>query len=72
MEALAVTRKRKPKAVVTASAGDGQGVDLPDGLMELFKEWRRNTSNQAAVPAYVVLSDAALEDRCRKAPANES
>jgi ATP-dependent DNA helicase RecQ len=44
--------------------------DLPEGLLELFKEWRRNTSNRAAVPAYVVLTDAALEDLCRKAPAN--
>ena len=72
VEALAVTRKRKPKAVETASPGDGQSADLPDGLLELFKEWRRNTSNQAAVPAYVVLSDAALGDLCRKAPANVS
>jgi ATP-dependent DNA helicase RecQ len=71
VEALAVTRKRKPKAVETASPGD-EFADLPDGLLELFKEWRRNTSNQAAVPAYVVLSDAALGDLCRKAPANVS
>jgi ATP-dependent DNA helicase RecQ len=72
VEALAVTRKRRPKTVDAVGAGGGQVADLPDGLLELFKEWRRNTSNQAAVPAYVVLSDAALEDLCRKAPANRS
>jgi ATP-dependent DNA helicase RecQ len=39
-------------------------------LVDLFKEWRRCTAQAAAVPAYVVLSDAALEDLCRKQPAN--
>jgi ATP-dependent DNA helicase RecQ len=39
-------------------------------LVEFFKEWRRRTAQRAAVPAYVVLSDAALEDLCRKQPAN--
>lgn len=67
VEALAVTRKRKPRP---SAGGVLPAADLPDGLLELFKEWRRNTSNQAAVPAYVVLSDASLEDLCRKAPRN--
>jgi ATP-dependent DNA helicase RecQ len=39
-------------------------------LLEYFKEWRRRTAQRAAVPAYVVLSDAAVEDLCRKRPAN--
>jgi len=39
-------------------------------LLEFFKEWRRRTAQRAAVPAYIVLSDAALEDLCRKKPAN--
>jgi ATP-dependent DNA helicase RecQ len=39
-------------------------------LMELFKEWRRRTAERAHVPAYVVLSDAALADLCRKQPSN--
>jgi len=38
--------------------------------VEYFKEWRWATAQRAAVPAYVVLSDAALEDLCRKQPAN--
>jgi ATP-dependent DNA helicase RecQ len=44
---------------------------MPDrDLLEFFKEWRRRTAQRAAVPAYIVLSDAALEDLCRKQPAN--
>jgi len=46
---------------------------LPAGdreLLEFFKEWRRRTAQRAAVPAYVVLTDAALDDLCRKRPTN--
>ena len=39
-------------------------------LVDFFKQWRRQTAQAAAVPAYVVLSDAALEDLCRKQPSN--
>jgi ATP-dependent DNA helicase RecQ len=39
-------------------------------LIDFFKEWRRRTSQRLAVPAYIVLSDAALEDLCRKQPTN--
>ncbi|MGD0499172.1 MAG: RecQ family ATP-dependent DNA helicase [Bryobacteraceae bacterium] len=39
-------------------------------LVEFFKEWRRRTAQRAEVPAYIVLSDAALEDLCRKRPSN--
>jgi ATP-dependent DNA helicase RecQ len=39
-------------------------------LLEFFKEWRWRTAQRAAVPAFVVLSDAALEDLCRKQPSN--
>jgi ATP-dependent DNA helicase RecQ len=38
--------------------------------MELFKEWRRRTAERAQVPAYIVLSDAALADLCLKQPSN--
>lgn len=45
--------------------------ELPgNGLIEFFKEWRRGVAQRTQVPAYVVLSDAALEDLCRKRPAN--
>jgi ATP-dependent DNA helicase RecQ len=39
-------------------------------LIDFFKEWRRNTAQRASVPAYIVLSDAAVEDLCRKRPSN--
>ncbi len=39
-------------------------------LVEFFKQWRRGVAERSAVPAYIVLSDAALEDLCRKKPTN--
>jgi ATP-dependent DNA helicase RecQ len=39
-------------------------------LVEFFKDWRRRTAQAAAVPAYIVMSDATLEDLCRKQPSN--
>ncbi len=39
-------------------------------LIDFFKHWRRGVAQRAQVPAYIVLSDAALEDLCRKQPAN--
>ena len=39
-------------------------------LVEFFKDWRRRTAQRAAVPAYVVLTDASLEDLCRRKPTN--
>ena len=36
------------------------GVEVAK-LLEYFKEWRRQTAQRAAVPAYIVLSDAALD-----------
>jgi ATP-dependent DNA helicase RecQ len=45
-------------------------ADANDGLMQLFKDWRRRTAQRASVPAYIILSDAALADLCRKRPGN--
>src|SRR5262249_34541007 len=76
IEAPAPKPKRTPKPVAAKAA---KAVDEPaapplpppeDDLVSLFKEWRRQTAQRAAVPAYVVLSDAALEDLCRKRPTN--
>jgi ATP-dependent DNA helicase RecQ len=39
-------------------------------LVDFFKDWRRVTAQRAEVPAYIVLSDASLEDLCRKQPTN--
>jgi ATP-dependent DNA helicase RecQ len=71
-EKLKFARKMTPaKAVVPARAGAAAVPPAPDSdLVEFFKDWRRRTAQRAQVPAYVVLSDAALEDLCRKRPAN--
>jgi ATP-dependent DNA helicase RecQ len=46
-------------------------IELPDNaLFDFFKQWRRGVAQRTQVPAYIVLSDAALEDLCRKRPAN--
>lgn len=58
-EDLAVRPKRRPREAA---------LDVDTDLLDFFKEWRRKTSLEAKVPAYIVLSDAALEDLCRKMP----
>ena len=45
-------------------------ADPDDGLLQLLKDWRRRTAERASVPAYIILSDAALADLCRKRPTN--
>ncbi len=47
---------------------DLSGID--PGLLSFFKEWRARRAQQSSVPAYIVLSDAALLDLCRKRPSN--
>jgi ATP-dependent DNA helicase RecQ len=39
-------------------------------LLDFLKQWRLRAAQRAAVPAYIVLSDASLEDLCRKRPSN--
>jgi ATP-dependent DNA helicase RecQ len=58
-----VPAKATPKAAPAAKA-------VASELVDFFKEWRRHTADQTGVPAFVVLSDAALEDLCRKRPGN--
>ena len=53
---------RRPEATQTA------GVDTE--LIDYFKQWRNGTAQRAQVPAYIVLSDAALVDLCSKQPTN--
>jgi ATP-dependent DNA helicase RecQ len=77
VEVVSVKKKRKPAAPepVTTPAEAGRPAVPPpppaeSDLVALFKEWRRQTADRAGVPPYIVLSDAALEDLCRKRPAN--
>ena len=45
-------------------------MDFDPALRELLREWRRETSNEQNVPAYVVMHDTTLEDICRVRPAS--
>jgi ATP-dependent DNA helicase RecQ len=78
-EAAAPVRRREPKKMETplqhAAAERGKsaasGIESPDlALLDFFKQWRRAAAQRAQVPAYVVLSDAALVELCRKRPSN--
>jgi len=67
--------REAPQSGTGASAGQPAPptrVEPPPdrALFDFLKEWRRRAAQRAAVPAYVVLSDASLEDLCRKRPAN--
>jgi ATP-dependent DNA helicase RecQ len=71
LESLSVRRKKSPKPLPVQSAPQ-RPVPAPveAELVEIFKQWRRRVAQQAAIPAYIVLTDASLEDLCRKQPAN--
>ncbi len=61
-EAKHAVKKEKPKIAVE-SVQNG-------GLLEQLKAERSRLAREAAVPAYVVFSDAALYDMCRVMPTN--
>jgi ATP-dependent DNA helicase RecQ len=69
-------KKTEPAPAASRSLPEHQDeeplpIELPDqALFDFFKQWRRGVAQRTQVPAYVVLSDAALEDLCRKRPAN--
>jgi ATP-dependent DNA helicase RecQ len=84
-EELSVKKKQRPRLQVEAppapreeplpAAPRGGEVvyfepDPDSGLLQFFKEWRRRVAQRSSVPAYIILSDAALVDLCRKRPAN--
>jgi ATP-dependent DNA helicase RecQ len=80
-DGLEVRRKRKPKQEAApvervsppptpAPRPMNDAADVDPDLLSFFKEWRRLRAQQSSVPAYIVLSDAALVDLCRKRPSN--
>jgi ATP-dependent DNA helicase RecQ len=71
-EAAQPARSPKPRASIAAAPPSGEPLAVVTGreLLDYFKEWRSRTAARANVPAYIVLSDAALEDLCRKRPTN--
>ncbi len=54
---------KTPMTVATAEEAD------PD-LVEYMRGWRRETSRQENIPAFMILSDASLHDLCRKRPSD--
>jgi ATP-dependent DNA helicase RecQ len=73
LETVSVKKMKAPKPAPAAPESVQARPPLPPAeteLIDLFKEWRRQTAQRSAVPPYVVLSDAALEDLCRKRPTN--
>ena len=60
----------RPVSPPPVRAAEPPASPIDDGLMQYLKAWRSNAAQKANVPAYIVLSDAALVDLCRKRPAN--
>jgi ATP-dependent DNA helicase RecQ len=75
-EKIAAGRKKKqpkpeaPRGLMKPAPTREPVASADTDLIDFFKDWRRRTAQRAQVPAYVVLSDASLEDLCRKRPAN--
>jgi ATP-dependent DNA helicase RecQ len=69
-EAPKASARKKQEISKTAPPASPRRNGAATELLDFFKEWRRQTAERARVPAYVVLSDAALEDLCRKRPSN--
>jgi ATP-dependent DNA helicase RecQ len=83
-DGLAVKKKRRPKAEAAPAPVERESPapkpaavrpmddigDIDPDLLAFFKEWRARRAKQSSVPAYIVLSDAALVDLCRKRPSN--
>jgi ATP-dependent DNA helicase RecQ len=59
-------------AVLTIERADRPKSEAPPGfdpdLLEYLREWRRKAAVERAVPAYVIASDATLEDLSRRRP----
>jgi ATP-dependent DNA helicase RecQ len=62
----------QPAAPARAAAAPTAPAEPPAdrALLDFLKQWRLRAAQRAAVPAYIVLSDASLEDLCRKRPSN--
>jgi ATP-dependent DNA helicase RecQ len=53
----------------TRAQGSGSpSGDVPEELFSRLKELRARLAREAAVPAYVIFSDASLKDMCRRRP----
>jgi len=67
--AVAESRAAVKKVFAGGSASEHVGSAEPDSdLREYLREWRRATSKEQGVPAFVVLHDTTLEEICRVRP----
>ncbi len=57
-----------PPPATPAPLRSGPPVD--SDLVEFLRQWRRGVANRNGVPAFMVFSDATLEDLCRKRPSS--
>ena len=67
----AVTTPRpKPKRTEKKAAGSpvAADADFDREVFEALRQWRRETSTQLGVPAYLVFPDKTLEDLARVLP----
>jgi ATP-dependent DNA helicase RecQ len=68
--------KRTVKSAEAVSGGNGSGENAPfpfdEVLFEKLRDLRKNIAQNAGVPSYIVFSDAALREMCRKTPVNRS
>jgi ATP-dependent DNA helicase RecQ len=62
------TQPKRAAPPMVSSAISKPSVDRE--LNEFLREWRRNTSKEQGIPAFVVLHDSALEDLCLVEPSN--
>jgi len=64
-------RAKQPKRPAPSRAPSAIAKPSVDReLNEFLREWRRNTSKELGIPAFVVLHDSALEDVCLVEPSN--
>jgi superfamily II DNA helicase RecQ len=56
---------------VTGLQPDAPAAPLDEGLATRLRDWRSVRSRNDGVPAYVVLTDACLDEVCRRLPGDE-
>lgn len=63
-----ITKESEPTPKRRTAAGFPDDVD--EGLYQRLKETRKAIASKEGVPAYIIFTDTALQDMCRKKPIN--
>ncbi|MDX6619578.1 MAG: ATP-dependent helicase RecQ [Gaiellales bacterium] len=71
--ALAASGRARPvlRPPVTGLQPDAPAAPLDEGLATRLRDWRSVRSRNDGVPAYVVLTNACLDEVCRRLPGDE-